>query len=76
MGLLTATAYDHSAREMTRIGVRFTYQLGRYTNVGYYHRPTNRFTALDGSQAILFTHFCPANGEQYVRGLVASTHPY
>lgn len=68
--------YDASARETIRIGTAFTYQ-DRESNAerrGFYHRETNRFTAVSSDGRRIPTHFRPDRGEGYVRGLERSTY--
>lgn len=73
----TVAEYDASARETIRLGISFTYtdlDSGR-AKIGYYAVGTNRFTALNRSETRILTHFVPARGESYVRGLPDSTYP-
>ena len=68
--------YDASARETIRIGTAFTYQ-DRESNaerLGFYHRDSNRFTAVTRDGRRITTQFRPDRGEAYVRGLDRSTY--
>lgn len=72
----TAAEYDGAVRETIRRGVYFTY-VDRDTDaarVGFYERPTNRFTGLTRDGRRITTHFRPDRGEAYVRGLERSTY--
>lgn len=68
----TIAQYDRSARETILAGVELTYrdQITGLRRVGYYHRDTARFTALD-IDGYIHSHFrC---GEDYVAELPGST---
>ena len=70
------SALDASARETIKIGTVFTYQ-DRESNaerLGFYHRESNRFTAVTRDGRRIATHFRPDRGEAYVRALDRSTY--
>jgi hypothetical protein len=76
VGVGTVEESDRSARQTFVLGKRFTYDapwVGVH-RVGYYAVGSNRFTALDETETELVTHFCPTDGEQYVRCLPNSTY--
>src|SRR4051794_20277542 len=58
MGLATEAEYDASARRTIELGQRFTYveKSAFLTRVGYFHRPSGRFTVVteDGSEYACF----------------------
>lgn len=68
--------YDEGARETIRLGARFTYTDTQTSapRVGYFHKPSNRFTGLTGDEKRITTHFRPDRGERYVAGLPRSTY--
>jgi pyocin large subunit-like protein len=68
--------FDASARETIRIGTPFTY-MDRESNaerLGFYHRDSNRFTAVTRDGRRITTQFRPDRGEAYVRGLERSSY--
>lgn len=71
--IATVEEYDASAQEIIEIGTSFEYRDPRTRDwrVGYYDRPTERFTAVN-DDGELVTHLrCR---ERYVRGLPNSTY--
>ncbi len=75
-GYQTVQDYDRGARDTIRKGTAFTY-LDRESgdrHLGFYDRPSNRFTALTLDGRRVTTHFQPDNGEKYVRDLPESTY--
>lgn len=66
--------YDASAREVIRIGKRFTYRdrLTKARRVGYFDPRTGRSTAVSWDEADLLTHF--VTDEAYLRGLPGSDY--
>jgi hypothetical protein len=74
LGRATVEAYDESARATIRVGRRFTYTdpSSSEARVGYYHPPTQRFTALSADESRILTHF--RRDEAYVRRLPDSTY--
>jgi hypothetical protein len=70
------SAYDASAREVIRVGTLFTYVDGtaNVERLGFYHRDSNRFTAVTRDGRRITTQFRPDRGEAYVRGLERSTY--
>lgn len=74
LGRATVEAYDESARATIRVGRRFTYTdpFSGESRVGYYHRATQRFTALRADESHILTHF--RQDEAYVRRLPDSTY--
>jgi pyocin large subunit-like protein len=68
--------YDASARETIRIGTTFTYQdrESDAERLGFYHRESNRFTAVTRDGRRIPTHFRPDGGESYPRMLYRSTY--
>jgi hypothetical protein len=75
-GYRSQAEYDRGAREVIRIGRRFEYRdtQSNAPRVGYYDKPSNRFTAMTGDERRITTHFRPDRGESYVRGLPGSTY--
>jgi len=69
----TVLTYDTSAQETLSIGVQFTYvdRVTRERRVGYFHRDSSRFTALDGD-GYIHSHF--RTDEAYVADLIDSTY--
>ncbi len=65
--------YDASAQETIAIGVRFTYRVrvSREPRVGYFHRETSRFTAVDLDGCIRTHHL---TDEATVAGFDRSTY--
>lgn len=75
-GYGTVQEYDRGARDVIRKGTAFTY-LDRESgdrHLGFYDKPSNRFTAMTLDGRRITTHFQPDNGERYVRGLPESTY--
>jgi pyocin large subunit-like protein len=70
------SAYDASAREVIRVGTLFTYVDGtaNVERLGFYHRDSNRFTAVTRDGRRITTQFRPDRGEAYVRGLARSSY--
>jgi hypothetical protein len=70
------SAYDASAREVIRVGTLLTYVDGtaNVERLGFYHRDSNRFTAVTRDGRRITTQFRPDRGEAYVRGLARSTY--
>lgn len=74
LGTDAIETYDASARGTIRAGRRFTYRqpITGERRVGYYHRPTQRFTVMTDDEATIVSHFvCP---ERYVRRLPDSDY--
>jgi pyocin large subunit-like protein len=71
----TLREYEDSSIETVRIGTPFTYTdaTGR-PRKGYYHQPSNRFTAVTADGRRIVTHFPPDRGEKYVEELLNSTY--
>jgi hypothetical protein len=81
MRLWGVNGYDRSARETIEHGARFKYTWEDpqvpgllLPRVGYYHRSSNRFTALTDDEVFILTHYPPDDGEDYVRNLRDSTY--
>ena len=68
--------YANSSIETVTIGISFTYtdDTTRRQRIGYYHRASNRFTAVTGDGRRILTHYPPDRGERYVEELTDSTY--
>ncbi len=75
LGCATIQRYDASARETMEVGTQFEYRDPETDEwrMGWYDRPTGRFTATDQDGLFIRTHFrCP---ERYVADtLTGSTY--
>ena len=69
-------AYEESALDTIDVGTSFTYE-DRGTGMprlGYFDPATGRFTSLSSDGRLIFTHFIPDEGEDYVLDLPNSTY--
>jgi pyocin large subunit-like protein len=76
LGCASVQEYADSSTETVTIGISFTYTddtTGRQ-RIGYYHRASNRFTAVTGDGRRILTHYPPDRGERYVEELTDSTY--
>jgi len=72
----TVQEYEASPHDTIRVGVRFEFEdrkTGR-DRVGYYDKATNRLTVLTDDELTILSHYRPARGEAYIRGLLRSTY--
>jgi hypothetical protein len=68
--------YDASSIDTFQVGTRFEFEdrkSGR-NRVGYYDKATNRLTVLTDDELIILSHYCPSQGDAYVRRLKRSTY--
>jgi hypothetical protein len=74
LGVKWVTDYEASARRTIEIGKRFQYtDKGGQPRVGYFHRPTRRFTALTQNERRIVSHY-KVDDADYPRQLLDSDY--
>jgi pyocin large subunit-like protein len=76
VGAGTVAEYEASTAETIRVEKRFTYvdRSAGKPHVGYFDPATGKFTGLDRRGHLVYTHFVPSDGEDYVRRLRQSDY--
>jgi hypothetical protein len=72
VGARDAEDYLRIAREVMRVGQRFTYRLGVRARVGYYHARSKRFVAVDAATGRILS--LSRRSENYPRNLADSDY--
>src|SRR4029079_11824115 len=67
-GCASVQDYEWSALDTMQVGRRFTYLDPRSSDprVGYFAPPTGRFAALHPNEQVIYSHYIPDRGAQYV----------